>query len=100
MSANDPKRTSPAATGAALECGPRTGARPAWRLLLLLVSRRNGRTRQKETRRGRSFGLAAAFPSATRFYQGLTFYPALPYGLDGDRIGSAKFRIIGVGNRG
>src|SRR6516165_9733151 len=56
--------------------------------------------RQKETRRGRSFGLAPAFPSSARSYQALTFYPALTYGVDGDRIDSANFRIIGVGNRG
>jgi hypothetical protein len=48
----------------------------------------------------RSFGLAPAFPSGARSYQALTFYPALTYGLDGDRIDSANFRIIGVGNRG
>ena len=50
--------------------------------------------------RPRSFGLAPAFPSGARSYQTLTFYPALTYGLDGDRIDSANFRIIGVGNRG
>jgi hypothetical protein len=55
---------------------------------------------QKETRRGRSFGLAPAFPSTARSYQALTFYPALTYGVDGDRIDSSNFRIIGVGNRG
>jgi hypothetical protein len=40
------------------------------------------------------------FPSAARSYQALTFYPALTYGVDGDRIDGANFRIIGVGNRG
>jgi hypothetical protein len=55
---------------------------------------------QKESRAGRSFGLAPAFPSAARLYQTLTFYPALPYGVDGDRIDRANFRIIGVGDRG
>jgi hypothetical protein len=55
---------------------------------------------QKESRGGRSFGLAPAFPSAAHSYQTLTFYPALPYGLDGDRIDRANFGIIGVGNRG
>ena len=49
---------------------------------------------------GRSFGLAPAFPPAARSYQAFTFYPALTYGVDGDRIDSANFRIIGVGNRG
>ena len=52
------------------------------------------------TRCGRSFGLAPAFPPAARSYQALTFYPALTHGVDGDRIDSANFRIIGVGNRG
>jgi hypothetical protein len=52
------------------------------------------------SRAARSFGLASAFPSGARSYQALTFYPALTYGLDGDRIDSANFRIIGVGNRG
>ena len=54
----------------------------------------------KESRRGHSFGLAPAFPSGARSYQALTFYPALTYRVDGDRIDSADFRIIGVGNRG
>src|SRR5437588_1008362 len=58
------------------------------------------RCAENETRRGRSFGLAPAFPSAARSYQALTFYPALTYGVDGDRIDRAKFRIIGVGDRG
>jgi len=49
---------------------------------------------------GRSFGLAPAFPSTARSYQALTFYPALTYGLNNDRIDGANFRIIGVGNRG
>jgi len=39
-------------------------------------------------------------PSAARSYQALTFYPTLIYGFDGDRIHSANFRIIGIGNRG
>jgi len=55
---------------------------------------------ENETRRGRSFGFAPAFPSAARSYQALTFYPALTYGVDGDRIDRANFRIIGVGDRG
>ena len=55
---------------------------------------------QEGSRRGRSFGLAPAFPSAARFYQGLAFYPALTDGVDGDRIGSANFGVFGVGNRG
>src|SRR5262249_46034369 len=42
--------------------------------------------------------LRDAFPSAVRSYQALTFYPALAYGVDNNRIGSANF--IGVGNRG
>ena len=42
--------------------------------------------------------LRDAFPSAVRSYQPLTFYPALAYGVDNNRIGSANF--IGVGNRG
>src|SRR5690348_16407016 len=45
-----------------------------------------------------SFGLAPAFPSAGGLYQGLPFYPALAYRLDGDRIDSANFRIVGVFN--
>jgi hypothetical protein len=49
---------------------------------------------------GRSFRLAPAFPSTARSYQALTFYPALTYGLNNDRIDRANFRIIGVGNRG
>jgi len=55
---------------------------------------------ENETRRGRSFGFAPAFPSAARSYQALTFYPALTYGVNGDRIDRANFRIIGVGDRG
>ena len=42
--------------------------------------------------------LRDAFPSVVRSYQPLTFYPALAYGVDNNRIGSANF--IGVGNRG
>jgi hypothetical protein len=42
--------------------------------------------------------LRDAFPSAVRSYQALTFYPALAYGVDNNRIGSANF--IGIGNRG
>ena len=55
---------------------------------------------QKEPGLGRSFGLPPAFPSAARSYQALTSYPPLTYGVDGDRINRANFRIIGVGNRG
>ena len=43
------------------------------------------RCAENETRRGRSFGFAPAFPSAARSYQALTFYPALTYGVDGDQ---------------
>jgi hypothetical protein len=39
-----------------------------------------------------------AFPSSVRSYQALTFYPALAYGLDNNRIGGVKF--IRVRNRG
>jgi hypothetical protein len=42
--------------------------------------------------------LRDAFPSSVRSCQALTFYPALAYGLDSNRLGRAKF--IGVRNRG
>jgi hypothetical protein len=58
------------------------------------------RCAENKTRRGRSFGFAPAFPSAAGSYQALTFYPALIYGFDSDRIDSANFRIIGIGDRG
>jgi hypothetical protein len=48
----------------------------------------------------RLFGIPYAIPSTARSYQALTFYPALAYGLNNDRINGANFRIIGVGNRG
>jgi hypothetical protein len=57
------------------------------------------RPRRREAAGGQlALWLRDAFPSAVRSYQPLTFYPALAYGVDNDRIGSAKF--IGVGNRG
>jgi hypothetical protein len=51
-------------------------------------------------RRGDNLALRLrhAFPSAVRSYQALTFYPALAYGVDNNRIGSANF--VGVNNRG
>jgi hypothetical protein len=68
---------------------------PYWRLAMVfcdaLINARRG---------GCSLGLAPTFPSVPHFYQGLTFYSALTYGVDGDRIDRANFRIIGVGNRG